>query len=81
MTPSKKLPLDRTERGDRAPWDVPRKRAYHMAALWALDGSGNVSALCYAKPHPIDMTKRQSWTIRPEAVTCPKCKKLLGRKP
>ena len=59
---------------------VRRTRIYHMAGLYALDGSGNISALCYAKPHPIDLTKRQTWTMRAEAVTCRRCKRLLSEK-
>lgn len=50
-------------------------RVYHRAKYI---GPLGVSALCYAKPHPINLSKRQSWTIRDEAVTCPRCKKLLA---
>jgi len=42
-------------------------RVYHRAHLISELG---VSALCYAKPHPIDMTKRQTWTTSDKAVTC-----------
>ena len=51
-------------------------KIYHMAKFFAQDESGNVSALCYAQPHPIDLTKA-TWTIRSDAVTCSKCRKML----
>jgi hypothetical protein len=54
-----------------------RSRLYHKAAL--IGQNGEVCALCYKTPHAIDMTKRVSWTIRWEAVTCPKCLALRGR--
>jgi len=44
---------------------------YHMAAK--IGQHGNVSALCYDEPKPIPLSKRESWTLRPEAVTCKKC--------
>ncbi len=47
-----------------------------MANLAAPDESGHISALCYAEPHRIDLTKA-IWTIRPEAVTCSKCRKIM----
>lgn len=46
-------------------------KIYHMAAK--INEAGNVSALCYARPRAIDLRKA-SWTIRPEAVTCRKCR-------
>lgn len=48
-------------------------KIYHRAKL--IDPDGDVSALCATKPRAIDLS-RASWTTRPEAVTCPKCKRL-----
>jgi hypothetical protein len=53
----------------------PYKKTYHMAAK--INALGDVSALCFKAPRAIDL-KRASWTNRPEAVTCPKCKRLLA---
>lgn len=50
----------------------PEARPIHMAHKVAPDG--NISALCFRKPKAIDMQKA-SWTLAPEAVTCPKCRK------
>lgn len=49
---------------------------YHMASK--VDQNGNVSALCYATPGPIPLSKGQSWTLRPEAVTCKKCLAVMN---
>lgn len=38
---------------------------------------GAVSALCFPIPRSIDL-KKELWTIRDEAVTCPKCLKILA---
>lgn len=51
-------------------------KRYHFAALISLDDRGYVSALCSETPRPIN-PKRAMWTIRKEAVTCPKCKARL----
>lgn len=59
-------------------WLVPKKKTYHFAHLFS--NKGQVSALCFKRIHPIDLSKRQSWTIRKEAVTCKKCKVLLVKK-
>ena len=53
---------------------VPRQRTYHRAAKIREDGS--VSALCFKSPRAIDM-RRATWTIRDEAVTCPRCLEAL----
>lgn len=37
-----------------------------------------VSAYCYEKPHAIKMD-RETWTLRDEAVTCPKCIAKLAK--
>lgn len=39
---------------------------------------GGVSALCFTTLRSINL-RRASWTIRPLAVTCPKCKRLMNR--
>lgn len=49
---------------------APAAKVYHRAHL--MDDNGNVSALCFAKPHPIDLSKA-TWTNRDEAVTYKKC--------
>ncbi len=49
----------------------------HKAKHFATDGSGNVSALCFVRPRRIDM-KKASWTTTDAAVTCPRCRKILG---
>jgi len=54
---------------------APKKKLYHMAALVSEDGS--VSALCFDLPHAIDL-HRSLWTIRPEAVTCRRCRAALS---
>ena len=52
-----------------------RPKPYHRAN--ELSSSGEVSALCFKQPRAIDLSK-SLWTIRDEAVTCPKCLKLIG---
>lgn len=52
----------------------PYEKLYHRGSL--VDNNGRVSALCFAKPRPIDLSKAM-WTNRDEAVTCPKCLKLI----
>lgn len=49
-------------------------KRYHKASK--VNQRGGVSALCFAQPRSIDLS-RASWTIRDEAVTCPRCRKLL----
>lgn len=57
----------------------PRAKIVHRAAVIAHDG--RVSARCYKKPRAIDL-RVVSWTIRDEAVTCTKCKRIVqGGKP
>ena len=50
-------------------------RIYHMAGK--IRGDGAVSAICYTKPMAINL-RLASWTNRPEAVTCPRCKKKMA---
>lgn len=52
-------------------------RIVHRADL--INSTGGVSALCFPKPHPINM-RRATWTNRDEAVTCPKCKKRIAER-
>lgn len=53
-------------------------KTYHMAK--AVTENGDVSALCYKHPRAINL-RLTSWTIRPDAVTCPKCKKAMEYSP
>ncbi len=49
-------------------------KTYHY---WAkMNDQGEVSALCFKTPHAIDLAK-STWTNRENAVTCPRCKKIL----
>lgn len=50
-------------------------KIYHMAAM--MTKNGDVSALCFKSPHPIDL-KKAMWTIRKEAVSCGRCRKALA---
>jgi hypothetical protein len=61
--------------------DEPATPAEELAAAIVdmgakINDAGEVSALCFKTPHAIDL-KRSRWTNRKEAVTCPKCKRLL----
>lgn len=49
-------------------------RRIHRAK--SVNEHGAVSALCFEKPHAIDL-KKATWTIRDDAVTCPACLKKL----
>ncbi len=53
------------------------KKLYHKAHLYG--AAGGVSALCFKIPRAIDLS-RALWTNRNEAVTCPKCLRLLKGK-
>jgi hypothetical protein len=53
---------------------APRPKPVHYANLLREDGAA--SALCFAKPHPIDL-RRASWTNRRGAATCRKCRAML----
>ena len=50
------------------------EKVYHLAQKFREDGA--VSALCFKSPRPINL-KIALWTVRPEAVTCPKCKRAI----
>ena len=54
---------------------LPPTRMYHRADK--IDSRGRVSALCFARPRAIDMT-RASWTISDDAVTCHKCRSIIA---
>lgn len=53
---------------------LPPMRMCHRGAK--VDQNGRVSALCFSKPHPINM-KRESWTTSDAGVTCHKCRALI----
>jgi hypothetical protein len=48
---------------------------YHYAALFS--AMGDVSALCYRRPHAINLTKGQAWVWDADRVTCWRCRKAL----
>lgn len=54
---------------------MSKPKIVHMASKIAPDG--RVSPLCAVKPRAINL-KRATWTNRAEAVTCPKCARLLA---
>lgn len=53
-----------------------KPKPVHMAGKMRDDGA--VSAKCFNKPRPIDLSKA-SWTLRPEAVTCKRCIAIAER--
>ena len=54
--------------------EIRIEEIYHMASL--VNPKGEISALCYKRPHAIDLSKA-CWTLCPEDVTCPRCRKIL----
>jgi hypothetical protein len=54
--------------------NAPTPRVRHWANKIRSDGAA--SAACFTAPRAIDMT-RATWTSRPEAATCPKCRKII----
>lgn len=50
-------------------------RIYHKARF--IRGDGAISALCFKTQRPINL-RLASWTNRPEAVTCYRCKKKMA---
>jgi hypothetical protein len=60
---------------DGIPGPAPRRKVCRAPHLISDDGA--VSALCFAAPRAIDL-RRATWTNRREAVTCPKCRRLLA---
>lgn len=59
---------------DQLAMRLPRKTV-HMADK--INERGDVSAKCFLVPKRIDL-KRATWTIRPGAVTCRHCKRILA---
>ena len=53
----------------------PNPKIYHFGC--AINDNGDVAALCFSRHRAINL-KVASWTNRPQAVTCPKCRKLLA---
>lgn len=54
-------------------------KTVHLAGR--VRGDGAISAACYRTPKPIDLAI-STWTIRPDAVTCPKCRRVIdGKRP
>lgn len=54
---------------------APREKPIHFAAK--VNENGDVSALCYERPHKISLAKA-SWTLRPDAITCARCKAIYN---
>lgn len=54
--------------------DRVKRRIVHRAT--AVDGTGQVSALCFKRPRAIDL-RRAAWTVGDATVTCPRCCALL----
>lgn len=54
-----------------------KPKIYHRGSL--VNDNGDVSALCFATPHAIDL-KKAMWTNRDEGVTCPKCRAAIKRR-
>ncbi len=47
-----------------------RKKPIHFANL--ISNKGDVSPICALQPRKLNL-RRETWTMRKEAVTCPKC--------
>lgn len=54
---------------------APKARPVHRAKH--VTSAGDVSPLCAPKPRRLDLT-RSSWTLRDDAVTCPRCRALIA---
>jgi hypothetical protein len=57
---------------------VTMAKVIHLAHL--ISTKGDVSPICREQPRRINL-KRETWTIRKEAVTCPKCLAHLEKFP
>lgn len=57
-------------------------KIYHFARFLTRKDTGEnrVSALCYSSPKAIDLSRGQSWTTRPEGVTCSRCTRALAER-
>lgn len=64
-------------RGNLVPVRRIKPKPIHRAKLISPDG--RVSPLCAAKPRAINL-KRASWSNRDEAVTCPRCLKIIAER-
>ena len=53
---------------------IPPTRKRHMADK--VNERGGVSALCFSRPHVINM-KRETWVTDEKAVTCAKCLDMI----
>lgn len=51
-------------------------KIYHLAKL--ISDRGYVSPLCSKRPRKLNLRK-ELWTIRHEAVTCPKCLVIIKK--
>lgn len=51
-------------------------RTYNYAKM--MDGVSSVSPLCAKRPRKLNIARYELWTLRPEAVTCGRCKKLMN---
>jgi hypothetical protein len=69
--------INRLERKIRKDDPYSDRKKYHMVDK--VNPRGDISALCFRKPHPIDL-KIALWTIRKEAVTCEACLQKLKRR-
>ena len=56
--------------------DADRK-VVHMAAK--VNAQGGISPYCYAVPRALNL-KQATWTMRPDDVTCARCKTKLDQK-
>ncbi len=72
-----RIEFEREDPIEKAPEvrDPFRPKLRHMADKIRADGA--VAALCFRRPQPINL-KRTTWTNRREAVTCPKCLRLMA---
>ena len=52
------------------------RKKYHKARL--VSTAGGVSALCFERPRAINL-EHARWTLLDEAVTCPKCLRILKK--
>lgn len=53
-------------------------KPYHKAKM--VTANGDVSPLCAKTPRKLNLS-RELWTLRAEAVTCPKCLRLMASDP
>lgn len=63
-------------RGSQSSGRCGVSKIYHRAHL--IGENGEVSALCFSKPKPINLAKAL-WTLRDKAVSCPRCKAVMEK--